>query len=303
MIALFDVSSLAHRVYHTTHHFDINGEPCGIPVGFMKTAGRIVAELKESFLEPMTKVACMDFGRCLWRTELYPEYKAGRSKPKVNDFVPQMQTLENAFPQFGFQVCKAFGTESDDLIGVLANELQTKTAEKIVIVSSDKDLWQLITDQVRIYNLGDDTFVGPQQAQERLGFSHERLVEYKALAGDTSDNIPGAKGIGEKGAKQILEAHPDLREVLEKLEADPTRADGALMKKVAASIDSIKLAGKLCTIAQYQDQLWDDVARGAVNSTLEAVLSGKAPSLDETSISLLADLWRTDGSQWTYAFR
>lgn len=302
MIALFDASSLAHRVYHTVHQFDVNQEPCGVPVGFFRTAARITTELKESFLEPITKVACLDFGRCAWRREMYPEYKANRG-PKVADFAPQMNTLETVFPQFGFQVCKSLSTEADDLIGVLAQELEASTDEKIVIVSSDKDLWQLITDRVRIYNLTDDSLIGPEQAKEKLGFGHERLVEYKSLAGDSSDNIPGAKGIGEKGAKELLAAYPDMRDLLSDLEANPGKANTALLKKVAASKDNVALAGKLCTIAQYPDQLWDQPARDAVRETKEAILLGRAPTFDEVGTGLLADLWKADGNPWAYAFR
>jgi DNA polymerase-1 len=265
MILLTDTSSLAHRIFHTTTQFDLNGEPCGVPVGFLRSMGRICTELKESFFEPITKIACLDFGRCLWRTEMYPEYKAKRDRPKVHDFAPQMDTLERVLPDFGFQVCKAFGTEADDLIGVLAQEFETHTDERIVIVSSDKDLWQLITDRVRIYDLSRDMLIGPDQARELLGFSHERLVEYKALAGDSSDNIPGAKGVGEKTARKILEEHPDLRVLMADLKArEGTEGLSSELKKVHASHESVLLAGKLCTIAQFREQLWDAPARDAI---------------------------------------
>ncbi len=302
MIVLWDVSSLAHRVYHTSAHFNISGEPCGIPVGYFKVASRICTELKESFLEPIRNVACMDFGRCAKRTELYPEYKAGRKKPATADFLPQMHMLETALPQFGFQICKSFLTEADDLVGVMSQELEVQSEERLVIVSSDKDLWQLITDRVRIYNLGDDSFIGPVEAREKLGFSHERLVEYKSLAGDSSDNIPGAKGVGEKTAKKILDEHPDIRELLASLASTPSEKVAKDLKKVAESMDSVLLAGKLCTIAQYKDQLWDTAAQEVITQTVDAVLQGKMPPFDAHATALLADMWRVDGGSWPYAF-
>ena len=313
MILIVDVSSLAHRIYHVSHQNDVNGEPCGVPSGFFRTMARITTELKESFLEPITKVACMDFGRCLWRTELYPEYKAKRDRPQVTDFAPQMSNLETALPQFGFQVCKAYGTEADDLIGVVSQELEKNTNENICIVSSDKDLWQLITNRVKIYDLSKDMIVGAKEAEELLGFSHERLVEYKALAGDSSDNIPGAKGIGEKGAKKILAEYPNLQEVLDGIRhsiGDEEPDEGILeglatpeLRKVAKSMGSIRLAGKLCTIAQYPDQLWDDTAKDAVSATVQTVINGQTPAFDDVATSILAELWRTDGTTWHYAFK
>lgn len=304
MILLFDGSSLAHRVYHTTRHFDINGRNCGISVGFMKSAARIASELKEQFAEPLFKIACFDFGRCTWRTELYPQYKATRKKPEVSDFRPQMEDLEGVVEQFGFRACKSFGIESDDLLGVLANEFEWKTDERILIMSSDHDLWQLITDRIQIYDLQSNQIITAEGASQHLGFPYQRLVEYKAIAGDSSDNIKGAKGIGEKGAKEILEQHPDLQNLLAELEADlgkvPTKGN---LKKLYESRESVKLSGKLCTIAQYPDQLWNQEARDVVAEVVDDVLSGRIPQADEITVSSFLDLWRLREPNWTYAFR
>jgi len=244
----------------------------------------------------------MDFGRCAWRSELYEQYKAGRKKPSPGDFLPQIQTLETALPAFGFHIVKSLAVEADDLIGALSNEIETRTDERLLILSSDHDLWQLITDRVAIYDLQDNCIIGLNAATERLGFLPERLVEFKALAGDTSDNIPGAKGIGEKGAKELLEAYPNLQELLIDLEIHPEKAKSALLKKVATSTNEIKLAGKLCTIAQYKDQLFTQDAQEQIEKAVQFVLDPKF-SNDEVAMAAFADLWRTDGRHWEYAFK
>lgn len=303
MITIWDGSSLAHRVYHSVRHFDANRNPCGIPVGFMKTAARICSELKEQFLEPATKIVCFDYGRCVWRSEKYPAYKANRTKPEVSDFRPQMEDLEGVVGQFGFLGCKAYGTEADDLIGVLANELEAQTDERIFIVSSDHDLWQLITDRVHIYDLSNNTIIDPATAQSLLGFPHTRLVEYKAIAGDSSDNIKGAKGIGDKGATQILLDHPDIQTLLADLEANPAIADKGVLKKLYESREDVKLAGQLCTITQFPEQLWSKEARDAVTGVVRDLLAGRLPTADETGISTFIDLWRLREPDWTAAFQ
>lgn len=349
MYVLQDISSLAHRVYHTTHNFDTNGQPCGIPVGFYGITARILIELRERFMEPANKIACMDWGRCSWRTELYPAYKQKRDRPEIHDFLPQMQTLESSLPSFGFRVCKSFGVEADDLIAVLANELETKTNEQIVIITSDKDLWQLLTPRVQVYDLQTNKLIDTASATEILEFPPDRIVEYKSLAGDTSDNIPGAKGIGKIGAKKIITEQQDLRGYIEKLknndgpfeiwgvhpesscqwiekafatkkEAEefltapdtnlPTdglvhyevRKQSTENKKIIASYDDIKLAGKLCTLPQYVDQLWSSETKNIINETVTEVLKGPlAP--DSASIFSLSEQWKVREPNWEYAFQ
>jgi 5'-3' exonuclease len=307
-------------------------------------------ELKERFLEPVHKIACMDFGRCAWRSELYPAYKAGRAKPEVSDFLPQMEALETALPGFGFIIAKAIQTEADDIIGTLCYEIEANTNERVICVSSDKDLWQLITDRVSIYDLGNNKIIDGKIAEETLGFPAARLVEYKALAGDTSDNIPGAKGIGEKGATEIVKAVPDLQQLLTdiefpyeirgshpesdcynfKIEGTDAKTEEeawkslspestaevdyeikkkeipltpALLKKVAASVDNIRLAGKLCSIAQHRDQLWSKEAQEVIGSVMGQIVAKTYPVVDEVFINSMMGQWRVREPSWTTAFR
>jgi len=284
------------------HQNDVNGEPCGIAVGFFKTASRICTELKEQFMEPVTNIACMDFGRCAWRTESYPEYKGGRKKPEVHDFLPQMAALEQALPHFGFKVIKALRVEADDLLGVASYELEKRTDEPLCILSSDKDTYQLITDRVAVYDFGTNLIVNEAKATEILGIPPNRLVEMKALAGDSSDNIPGAKGIGQKGALEILNTYPDLQALLHKLEFEAPPEKGVL-KKLAASIADVRLAGKLCTIAQTPEQLWTEEARVEVEKVVKWAMGPPRAPLDDMVLEAYSDLWRVrDAETWKYAF-
>jgi DNA polymerase I len=303
MIVLFDVSNLAHRVYHTTFHQDVSGEPCGIPVGFLKTAARVMQTVKELYPGPHFKIAVQDFGRCLWRTEMYPEYKQKRKKPPIEDFMPQMDRLESVLPSFGFTMSKTFGTEADDLIGVYANELVQRTEEDVIIVSSDRDLWQLVNDRIQVYDLQTGRIVNWRLAEEDYGFPISRIVEYKALVGDSSDNIPGAKGIGDVMGRKIM-AEWDVLELVEHIEAGKIELDTAPtgIKKVAADTASVRLAGKLCTLATAIEDLFTNEAQEHVRDTIARVLEGQCEFYDPTVAEVQQSLLAVQESDWSYAF-
>ena len=302
MIVLWDVSNLAHRVYHTTFHQDVGGEPCGITYGFLKTAARVTMSLKEMYMEPQFRIAVQDFGRCMWRTEAYPEYKQKRKKPSADDFLPQMDRLEAVLPAFGFTMSKVFGTEADDLIGVYSNEFSQKTSDTVVIVSSDRDLWQLIDDRVLIYDLQSHRIVNKELAEEEFGFPISRIVEYKALAGDSSDNIPGARGVGEVLARKIM-AEWDVLDLVEKIEQKviDINSQPTGIKKVAADTASVRLAGKLCTVARECEDLFTKEAQDHARSIVDKVLTGHAEPMDYSAISLHKSLLQAD-ENWEQDF-
>jgi DNA polymerase I len=291
MIVLVDGNSLAHRVFHTVFTSDIHGKPCGVITGFLKTMSRILIELKEQS-GPVQKIACFDFGRCAWRTELYPLYKQNRKKDgNTSDFLPQLESLQAFLPSFGFGVGRAISTESDDLIGVLAQEFESR-GEQIIIVSSDKDLWQLLTPNVKIYDLIKDRLLDLALATEELGFTPDRLVEFKALAGDASDNIPGAKGVGDKGALQVIQNCSDLQTLLNSITDgnDTGSIPSGLITRLKNSIEEIRLAGKLCTIAQYRDQLWSKEAQTLITSLVDRAMGKILPVADEVAMAACLDM-------------
>ena len=158
-----------------------------------------------------------------FRHERYPEYKATREKLTDElqaDFDRSLERIIQLLNAYRIPILSVEGFEADDVIGTLAAQAQGKKVN-VVIVSGDKDFQQLVAPEVWLLNPGrggpaavDEHWVGVENGSERLGVPPERVVDYLALVGDSSDNIPGVKGIGEKGARELIEAYGTLEEIL-----------------------------------------------------------------------------------------
>jgi len=189
-----------------------------------------------------------------FRADVYPEYKATREKLDDElqaDFDRSVERIEELLDAFGVPLVAVDGYEADDVIGTLADraveaDLQT------VIVSGDKDFYQLIGPRVALLNPGrrgpagvEEHWVDLSNAAERLGVPPHRVVDYLALVGDASDNVPGVRGVGEKTARKLLEAYGDLDTVLERAaEVSGKRAREALL----ADAEKARLSRQLVTI-------------------------------------------------------
>ena len=157
------------------------------------------------------------------RKELYPAYKANREameETEQQEFDQGVERVEELLKGFRIPLMAVAGWEADDVIGTLADRAAASGWEA-VIVSGDKDLYQLIRPGVAILNPGrsgpgavDPIWVDGGNAAERLGVPPEQVVDYLAMVGDTADNIPGVRGIGEKGAAELLKAYGDLENIL-----------------------------------------------------------------------------------------
>src|SRR6185295_16161523 len=157
------------------------------------------------------------------RTELYPEYKSTREKldeALQQDFDLALTQIESLLAAFRVVKVAVPGWEADDVIGTLAAKAREQDVEA-VIVSGDKDFYQLIEPGVFLLNPGrggpagvEETWVDESNASERLGVTPSQVVDYLALVGDSSDNIPGVKGVGEKGAQKLLAEYGNLDTIL-----------------------------------------------------------------------------------------
>ena len=157
------------------------------------------------------------------RTELYPEYKSTREKldeAMQQDFDLALTHIEDLLAAFRIRKIAVPGWEADDVIGTFVSMARSQEIET-VIVSGDKDLYQLIEPGVFLLNPGrggpagvEETWVDEANASERLGVTPRQVVDYLALVGDSSDNVPGVKGIGDKGARQLLAEYGDLETIL-----------------------------------------------------------------------------------------
>ena len=189
-----------------------------------------------------------------FRTDVFPDYKATREKlddELQDDFDRSVERIEELLECFGVPLVAVEGYEADDVIGTLAAQGEAAGYET-VIVSGDKDFYQLIGPNVKLLNPGrrgpaavDEQWVDMSNAHERLGVPPQQVVDFLALVGDSSDNIPGVRGVGEKTARKLLEAYGDLDSVLEHAaEVKGKRAREALLEHA----DNARLSRQLVTL-------------------------------------------------------
>ena len=157
-----------------------------------------------------------DTSRKSFRQDLYPEYKAHRPPPPP-DLIPQFALIREATEAFGLKILAEDGFEADDLIATYA-EIGKAEGYQVVIDSSDKDMMQLVCDEVTMHDPLKNKRIGREQVKETFGVYPEKMVSLQALAGDSSDNIPGVPGIGAKTAAMLLETYGSLEGILSNVE-------------------------------------------------------------------------------------
>jgi len=159
-----------------------------------------------------------DSGRSRIRSELYPKYKQNRDEKRaeldMQEVANQRQEARRILGYFGVRDICVKNVEADDLISWFA-EYFTTLYDQVIIASRDRDLWQLITDKIVVYDTQTDEIVNRQKVVEKFGVQPERIADFKALVGDVADNIPGVKGIGEKAAAKYLNDLCGIHELLQ----------------------------------------------------------------------------------------
>ena len=178
-----------------------------------------------------------------FRNNIYSEYKANRDAPP-EDLVPQFPLVRDATRAFDIPALEAEGYEADDLIAAYAKKA-TEMGKKVVIVSSDKDLMQLVNENVRMLDPMKNQWIGVDEVIEKFGVPPEKVTDVQALAGDSTDNIPGVPGIGIKTAAQLIEEYGDLQTLLERAEEikQPKRRE-----KLIEHAEDARISEKLVTL-------------------------------------------------------
>jgi len=155
-----------------------------------------------------------DASRKNFRNDIYPEYKANRDAPP-EELRPQFALIREATVAFGLPSIELEGYEADDLIATYAREAEAQGIETIV-VSSDKDLMQLVREHVHMFDPMKDLVIGPDEVMDKFGVTPDKVVDVQSLAGDSTDNVPGVPGIGVKTAALLLDEYGDLDTLLER---------------------------------------------------------------------------------------
>src|ERR1700727_918638 len=214
-VFLVDGSSYIFRAYHALP--PLNRKSDGLQVnavlGFCNMLWKLLRDMPPDN-RPTHLAIIFDKSEITFRNKLYPDYKAHRP-PAPDDLIPQFSLIRDAVRAFDLPCLEQIGFEADDLIATYAREAGERGATT-TIVSSDKDLMQLVTDKVTMFDTMKDRRIGIAEVIEKFGVPPEKVVEVQALAGDSTDNVPGVPGIGIKTAAQLIVEYGDLEALLKR---------------------------------------------------------------------------------------
>jgi DNA polymerase I len=212
-VFLVDGSSYIFRAYHALP--PLNRKSDGLQVnavlGFCNMLWKLLRDMPPDN-RPTHLAIIFDKSEITFRNQLYPDYKAHRP-PAPDDLIPQFPLIREAVRAFDLPCLEQIGYEADDLIATYVR-LACERGAIATIVSSDKDLMQLVTDCVTMYDTMKDRRIGIAEVIEKFGVPPEKVVEVQALAGDSTDNVPGVPGIGVKTAAQLIVEYGDLETLL-----------------------------------------------------------------------------------------
>ncbi|HSX01929.1 MAG TPA: DNA polymerase I [Candidatus Saccharimonadia bacterium] len=243
LLVLVDGSAVFHRGYHAIPHLsNKDGEPTNAVYGFATILLKVMGDLKPDYL-----VIAWDKSSQTFRKELYPEYKATRKK-QPDDLYAQIPATRELAEAIGHPMVELDNYEADDIIGTLARQAEERGDLDIVIATGDKDQLQLV-DKSTIVAMFNPRGMEPTRydlakMQEKYGLTPHQFIDYKALVGDPSDNIPGVAGIGDVGAKKLLHQYKSLDGIYEHLD----EITGSLHDKLAANKEMAYLSYKLSVI-------------------------------------------------------
>ena len=184
-----------------------NGVPVNAVFGYTKMLLKLIDDFK-----PMYVAVIFDVARKTFRNDLYDLYKANRSDPP-EELIPQFSIIREATNAIGLPVVEMEGFEADDLIATYSN-IAKKTNKKVIIISSDKDLMQLVDDNTILFDPMKQYWINDEQVFEKFGVYPSKVIDVQSLAGDSSDNIPGVPGIGVKTAAELINQYGDLEQLL-----------------------------------------------------------------------------------------
>ena len=253
-LILIDGHALAFRQYYALERTGLknaNNEPTWAVYGFFKAIFDLLAKIKPDFI-----AVAFDVGRQTFRVERYEEYKANR-EAMPDTLRCQIGTIVEGLQAFDIPIYTKEGFEADDVIGTISR-IASESGNNTLILTGDQDSFQLIdkegTVKVLIPSKGELIEYDWNKVYEKLGVYPDQVIDYKGLRGDTSDNIPGIKGIGEKTAQKLLSRYPHLEELLADCDNIP---ENAIREKICTQKDIAILSKELATIIRDVDVNFD----------------------------------------------
>ena len=244
---IIDAYAQIFRAYHairTPMSSPVTMEPTNATYGFVGMLLKLLRENKPEYVAVATDVSG---DRGTFRSELYPAYKANREAPP-EDFRPQAKRCHDLLVDLGIPVLGAAGYEADDVIATVVDRLRKERPDlRIRIVSKDKDLQQLLEGgAVELYDIHKDEVIDAGGLQEKIGITPGQVIDWLALMGDTSDNVPGVMGIGTKTAAQLLGEYGDLAGIF--AAAHEGKIKGKRRENLLAAEGAVPLSRELVTL-------------------------------------------------------
>ena len=237
-LLLVDGSSYLYRAFHALPDLrSSDGRPTGAIYGVLNMLQKLIKSERPDYLSVVFDTPIKTF-----RHDIFPEYKANRQKTP-EDLIAQIEPLHQAIINLGLPLIAVDGVEADDVIGTLAMEAEKKNI-KTMIATGDKDMAQLVTDNIHLIDTMKDIRMGPREVLEKFGILPERFIDYLTLAGDTSDNIPGVEKVGPKTAIKWINEYGSLEGVIQN--ADQIK--GKIGDNLNAALDHLDLFKTLVTI-------------------------------------------------------
>jgi DNA polymerase I len=260
-VVLIDGHALAYRSYFAlsrgpTTMQTSKGEPTQAIFGFMKILMKLLRDGAYSGKKKLPAMGLRDAREHAvivvfdppvktFRHEAFADYKAGRAQTP-DDLPEQIRKIKKLVDLMGLVRLEVNGFEADDVIGTLAKQAEEAGCE-VRILTSDRDAYQLLSDRVRVIS-SDYTEVTPADVKAKYGVTVEQWVDYRSLTGDSSDNIPGAKGIGPKGAQKLLETYGSLQYILDHLDEIKPEKDA---QKIRDSFENVLFSKELSRIVTH----------------------------------------------------
>ena len=259
-LLLVDGSSYLYRAFHALPDLrSSDGRPTGAIYGVLNMLQKLIKSERPDYLSVVFDTPVKNF-----RHDIFPEYKANRQKTP-EDLIAQIKPLHQAIINLGLPLIAVDGVEADDVIGTLAMEAEKKNI-KTLIATGDKDMAQLVTDNIHLIDTMKDIRMGPREVLEKFGILPERFIDYLTLAGDTSDNIPGVEKVGPKTAIKWINEYGSLEGVIQN--ADQIK--GKIGDNLNAALDQLDLFKTLVTIKcdVQTDSNFSDLIIGESNEDL-----------------------------------
>ncbi len=268
-LLLIDGNSIMNRAFYGIHALtNKKGFPTNALTGFLNIYLKLMKEEQPDHI-----AAAFDLKAPTFRHKMYDGYKATRHA-MPEDLAKQMPVIRILLRDMGIPVLEVEGYEADDIIGTLSRVAKEKNSD-CVIMTGDRDSFQLINDRVtvRLASNKEDVFYTPDKIREVYGVEPIQMLEVKALMGDSSDNIPGVKGIGEKTALSLIQKYGSVKAIYEQLDTlDVTKSVKTKLGSGKDSADLSRKLGEICLTAPVSDDLEDYVPKAPDNGAVKGIL-------------------------------